>query len=334
MPGKIFSGEKMKNKFKVYLRNCSGLVEIESCSIDAVITDPPYGISFQNNYWDKALPDKQIWTDCLRVMKPGAFALVFSSVRLLHRLMVEIEDTGFIIRDILFWAFLNGMPKSRNIALEIDSEAGVKSKVAGRYSYVQGYKKGGSASYKNKGEKLKYEPASVSGKKYKGAGLGIKPAYEPVIMVQKPPEERLTIAQNVLKYGTGVLNIDATRIPYARGEKDVGHNPHPTGRVTSNILRTEEFEDGYDKFFVIPKVRQHAEDYNNHPTIKPVDLMLHLTKLVTFENHLVLDPFMGTGSTGIACAALNRGFIGYENDPGYFRIAKRRFKDFRTARQS
>ncbi len=318
----------MKNKFKIYLKDCSGLEEVESSSVDAIITDPPYGISYQNHYWDKDLPDKQIWADCLRVLKPGAFALVFSSVRLLHRLMVEIEDTGFVIRNILFWAFLNGMPKSRNIALEIDSESGVKSKVIGKYNYVQGYKKGGADSYRNKDEKPKYEPASRSGKKYKGAGLGIKPAYEPIIMVQKPLERKLTVAQNVIKYGTGVLNIDATRIPYARGEKDVGHNPHPGGRVTSNILRLEEFKDDYDKFFVVPKVRQHAEDYNYHPTLKPVDLMLHLTKLVTFEKQVVLDPFMGTGSTGLACIALNRGFIGYEKDPGYFKIAKKRFKEY------
>jgi site-specific DNA-methyltransferase (adenine-specific) len=317
----------MKNKFKIYLEDCSGLEEIESSSVDAVITDPPYGISFQNNRWDKALPDKKIWADCLRVLKPGSFVLVFSSVRLLHHLMTDIEETGFVIKDILFWVFLNGMPKSRNIALEIDTESGIESKVTGKYTYVQGYKKGGAESYKNKDEKLKYEPASGSGKKFKGAGLGIKPAYEPIIMVQKPLESKLTVAQNVIKYGTGVLNIDATRIPYARGEKNVGHNPHPGGRVTSNILRTREFGDGYDKFFVVPKVRQHAEDYNFHPTIKPVDLMLHLTKLVTFENQMVLDPFMGTGSTGLACKALNRGFIGYEKDPGYFKIARQRFKE-------
>lgn len=320
---------KMKNRFKIYLKDCSGLEEINNCSVDAVITDPPYGISFQNNYWDKSLPDRQIWTDCLRVLKPGAFVLVFSSVRLMHRLMVDIEDSGFIIRDVLFWAFLNGMPKSRNIPLEIDSLSGVNSRIVGRYTYVQGYKTGGAENYKSIGGKPKLEPASPAGKKFKGAGSSVKPAYEPIIMVQKPLEQKMTVARNVMKYGTGVLNIDATRIPYAKGEKDVGHNPHPGGRVTSNILRTEEYNDGYDKFFVIPKVRQHAEDYNYHPTIKPVALMQHLTKLVTFENHLVLDPFMGTGSTGIACKALNRGFIGYESDPGYFKIAQKRFKEFK-----
>jgi site-specific DNA-methyltransferase (adenine-specific) len=321
-------GITMKKRFKIYPEDCSGLKEIEDCSVDAVITDPPYGISFQNNYWDKTLPDRKIWSDCLRVLKPGAFALVFSSVRLLHRLVVEIEDTGFLIKDILFWAFLNGMPKSRNIALEIDSLSGVDSKIIGKYSYIQGYKKGGAGSYKNRGVKNKYEPASEAGKKFKGAGLGIKPAYEPIVLVQKPLETKLTVTQNVLKYGTGVLNIDETRIPFAAGERNIGHNPHPGGRVTSNILRTEEFNDGYDKFFVIPKVRQHAEDYNYHPTIKPVDLMLHLTRLVTFEDHLVLDPFMGTGSTGSACAELNRRFIGYEKDPGYFKISQKRFKEY------
>src|SRR6476619_3275860 len=106
----------MQEKYQIYHQDCYRLAPLKECSIDALVTDPPYGISYQNNYWDKDLPDKQIWEDCLRVMKPGAFGLVFSSIRLMHRMMVALEDSGFIIKDVLFWAFLNGMPKSRNVA--------------------------------------------------------------------------------------------------------------------------------------------------------------------------------------------------------------------------
>ena len=312
--------------FEIYNKSCYGLSELKDCSIDALVTDPPYGISYQNSYWDKYLPDRQIWQDCIRVLKCGAFGLVFSSVRLMHRLMVDLEDTGFLIKDVLFWAYLNGMPKSRDVALDIDKELGVESRAVGKYSYVQGYRKDKGKNYYAEKEKLKYEPASDLGMFYKGAGLGLKPAYEPVILIQKPLEKGLTVAQNIIKYGTGALNLEETRIPYEKGESKVGHNPHPKGRVASNIVRTEFFDDGYDKFFLIPKVRQNAEEYNHHPTLKPVDLMEHLVKLASFENQKVLDPFMGSGSTGLACLKLKRHFVGYESDETYFEICQKRME--------
>ena len=313
--------------YEIYNKSCYDLTELQNNSVDALVTDPPYGISYQNNYWDKDLPDKKIWQDCLRVLKSGSFGLVFSSVRLMHRLMVDIEDSGFIIKDVLFWSYLNGMPKSRAVALDIDKELGVQSKVVGKYNYVQGYKKNGADNYYSDEDKLKYEPSSELGISYKGAGLGLKPAYEPIILIQKPIEKGLNVAQNIIKHGTGALNIENTRIPYAKGEEGkVGHNPHPFGRVPSNIIRTDNFEDEYDKFFVVPKVRQNAEEYNNHPTLKPVELMYHLIKLISFDNQTVLDPFSGSGSTGVAALKLKRNFIGYELDENYFKICTKRIE--------
>lgn len=312
-------------KYQIYNKSCYGLEGIENNSLDALITDPPYGISFQAHYWDKDLPKPEIWENAIEKLKPGAFGLVFSSVRLMHRLMVALEDSGFLIKDVLFWAYLNGMPKSRNVGLNIDKELGVESKVVGHYNYVQGYKKGGAETYTNQDKKNKYAPASDLGQKYNGAGLGIKPAYEPIILIQKPIEKGLNVAENIIKYGTGALNLEETRIPYEKGEEGkVGHNPHPKGRVSANIIRTEAFEDGYDKFFLVPKVRQKAEDFNHHPTLKPVELMQHLVKLLTFKNQLVLDPFMGSGSTGMACLELDRSFTGFELEVEYFEIAQKR----------
>jgi site-specific DNA-methyltransferase (adenine-specific) len=311
-------------QYEIYNKSCYGLEGVEDNSIDALVTDPPYGISFQNHYWDKDLPDSKIWKDSYRVLKPGAFGLVFSSIRLMHRLMVGIEDCDFVIKDVLFWAYLNGMPKSRDISLEIDKELGVKSKIIGKYNYVQGYKKGGADNYKNGEHKYKFEAISRLGLKYKGAGLGIKPAYEPIILIQKPVQKGLNVAQNIIKYGTGALNLEDTRIPYDDNEEKVGHNPHPKGRVLANIIRTESFNDGYDKFFLVAKVRQHKEGFNSHPTLKPVELMEHLVNLVTFKGQTILDPFMGSGSTGIAALMLQRKFIGYELDYKYFEISKKR----------
>ncbi len=312
------------DSYQIFNQSCYGLSPLSDGSIDALITDPPYGISYQNHDWDKTLPKKEIWTDSLRVLKSGSFGLVFSSVRLMHRLMVDLEDSGFLIRDVLFWAYLNGMPKSRDMGLSIDKELGVESKTIGKYNYVQGYKKDGAENYYS--EKEKQEPISHLGQKYKGAGLGLKPAYEPIILVQKPIEKGLTVPKNIIKYGTGALNLEETRIPYSKGEGKVGHNPHPKGRVAANILRTEDFEDGYDKFFAVPKVRQKAEYFNNHPTLKPLELMQHLVKLLSFENQTVLDPFMGSGSTGLATRLLKRKFIGFELSPEYYKICQKRLE--------
>lgn len=159
--------------------------------------------------------------------------------------------------------------------------------------------------------------------------MGIKPAYEPIILIQKPIEKGLNVAENIIKYSTGALNLEATRIPYDKGEEGkVGHNPHPKGRVSANIVRTEAFEDGYDKFFLVPKVRQKAEAFNHHPTLKPVELMQHLVKLISFKKQLILDPFMGSGSTGVACLGLDRRFAGFELEKAYFEIAERRLNEW------
>ena len=151
--------------FKIFNKSSYFLEDIENNSIDSIITDPPYGISFQNNYWDKDLPNKEIWKSSLNKIKPGGFGLVFSSIRLMHRLMVDLEDSGFIIRDVLFWSFLNGMPKSRNVGLLIDSELNIESEIIGEYKYVQGYKKNGVENYKTD-KKNKLSPCSELGKKF------------------------------------------------------------------------------------------------------------------------------------------------------------------------
>jgi len=316
--------QKALDQFKMFNKSCYGLEELEENSIDGLATDPPYGISFQGHEWDKSLPNPQIWEDCYNVLKYGAFGAVFSSIRLMHRLMVNLEDAGFIIKDVVMWAYLNGMPKSRNVALDIDKELGVESEIIGHYNYVQGYKKGGAENYYANQQKPKLQTSSNLGKKYFGAGLGIKPAYEPIILVQKPLEKGLTVAQNIIKYGTGALNLEETRIPYEKGEEKVGHNPHPKGRVAANIVRTDALNDGYDKFFLVPKVRQKKDEYNHHPTLKPIEIMQHLIKLISFEEQSILDPFMGSGSTGVAALTLNRQFVGYEIEQLYFNIAQQR----------
>jgi site-specific DNA-methyltransferase (adenine-specific) len=332
---------------KLFNQSCYELNGLENESIDALITDPPYGLEFQNNDWDKPqqdtdyilrIPKKRIWEDVMKVLKPGGYGLVFSYPRLMHRVMIDLEDSGFLIKDVLMWAYLNGMPKTRNIGLDIDKFQNIESEVIGVYNYVQGYVKDGARTYKTIEQKLKKKPASEKGKIYDGAGINLKPAYEPIILIQKPFQKGLSVVENIDKYGTGALNLEATRIPYGKDDVKVGHNPHELGRLAANIVRSEPLEDNYDKYFLVQnwednyekfyqeaKVRQNKEIFNKHPTLKPLPLMKHLVKLLTFDNQVVLDPFMGSGSTGLACLELNRAFVGYELNEEYFKIAQTRF---------
>lgn len=323
------TNSRNKGKYSLYNKSCYGLGEIEDCSVDALVTDPPYGISYQSHEWDKSLPEEKIWSDCFRVMKPGAHGLVFSAIKYMHHVMIILEQKGFKIKDVLMWANVNGMPKNSNIGLEIDKELGVESEVVGSYSYSQGYKKGGADTYKVSRKKYIKKPSSPEGKKYDGFGTNLKPAYEPVILIQKPIEGGFTIAENVIEYGAGFLNLESTRIPYHEDDKGkkIGHNPHPTGRVMSNIVRTRPLDDKYDKFFLIPKVRQGKEDYNSHPTVKPVELMEQLVGLVSLEDAMILDPFMGSGTTGVAALSMQRRFTGYEYQRESYEIAERRINE-------
>lgn len=304
---------------KIYNKNCNGLIELDNNSVEAIITDPPYGINLEN--WDK-IPDKTIWNDCFRVLKPGGFLLCFSSIKFQHIFTQNILDAGFEFKDVLLWTYLNGRVPPINLDSKIDSYLGLEREIIGEYNYTQGVpnsKKKESYTKKNK-----KTISTEQSKFWAGFGTGLKTSYEPIIMVQKPLEKDLV--HNVLTYGVGALNLESTRIPYEEGEGKVGHNPHPIGRVMSNIIQTEAFGD-YQKFFFVGKVRDGKKTGNIHPTAKPIDLMNCLISLCTIKNQTVLDPFMGSGSTGVSSLNLNRKFIGYEKDKTYFEIAKNRINN-------
>lgn len=282
-----------------------------------VATDPPYGINFKNKKWDKQYPKSDFWKLCHNVLYPGGYLISFSSTKLLHKMTQEIENADFEIIDILMWSYLNGMPKNQNIGLLVDKELNVQSNENGVYKYKQGYSIDSELSYTE--EKIKYTPSSKEGIIYDGFGVRLKPAYEPIILAQKRISEE-TVAANILKYGTGALNLEETRIPYDQNEKSVGHNPHELGRVASNVLRDEYHNDGYDKFFCIQKVRKS----NGHPTAKPVGIMEHLVKLISVKNQFILDPFVGSGTTLEACINTERNCVGIEKELEYFNISHKR----------
>ena len=190
----------------------------EENSIDCIVTDPPYGLNFMGKAWDKALPPKAAFVEMNRVLKPGALAFVMSSPRqdVMWRMGRLLEESGFSLKQsFMSWIYNVGFPKSYDIAKNIDAKQGIKNVVdtvpdrwngmGGTYQFSQ---------QPNRGTVPVTEPASDLAKKWQGwkSVAGLKPALEVIFMVQKPLSEK-TIVDNVLKWGTGAMNVDGCRIP-------------------------------------------------------------------------------------------------------------------------
>lgn len=372
--------------YTIHTGDCLDIMKtMQENSVDSIITDPPYGLGFMNKDWDHGVPGSAYWKEALRVAKPGAHLLAFGGTRTFHRLMVAIEDAGWEIRDTIMWTYGTGFPKSRNLDGEWD-----------------------------------------------GWGTALKPAWEPIVVARRPLQG--TVENNVSKYGTGALNIDASRIesgedyvnagwgsrfsassgqrasgdsrPWSdervkNGEVIKNSQPSPHGRWPANLIhdgsdevtqlfpnagggygvsggtsdghgiygksfprgdmsvvgygdagsaarfyyvakasvkdREEGLEDlqavvkndGRDETLAsgnMPQNRSNNPKKNHHPTVKPTQLMRYLVKLVTPPGAVVLDPFMGSGSTGKAAMLENAKFIGIDITQEYVEIARRRIE--------
>jgi len=251
--------------FKLYNGDC--LEVLRKCPdnyIDAIVTDPPYGLSFMGKKWDYDVPSVEIWKECLRVLKPGGHLLAFGGTRTYHRLVVAIEDAGFEIRDQIQWIYGQGFPKSQDISKAIDKAAGAEATtdyIPQESNKVFNHGKGKAAGVdRTPGAKLSGPAVTTDAQKWSGWGTALKPANEPVCLARKPLSES-TIAKNVLKWGTGGLNIDGTRIGIAEGDttgsaKSAGSGsgkvapntpfvggitspPHELGRFPSNVILDE-----------------------------------------------------------------------------------------------
>lgn len=188
--------------------NIESLKKLPDNSIDAVVSDPPYGISFMNRQWDYDVPSIEFWKEVYRVLKPGGHVLSFGGTRTYHRMVVNIEDAGFEIRDQVMWLYGSGFPKSHNIGKAVDKLQGNEREVVGERLVLD--MTGGN--YKNTFDKTdKHFDITKGNSPYEGWGTALKPANEPICVARKPLSEK-SVAENVLKWRTGGLNIDGCRV--------------------------------------------------------------------------------------------------------------------------
>ena len=326
--------------------------------VGSVVTDPPYGLTFMGKKWDYEVPSTELWQAVIDVLRPGGHLVSFSGTRTYHRATVNIEDAGFDIRDMIVWTYGTGFPKSQDLGKVFDKAAGVEREVVGvdprrvgrlvnqtgKYITDSGWSAG------NRSADITL-PATDLAKQWDGWGTGLKPALEPCVLARKPFKG--TIAANVTAHGTRALNVGGCRVRtealvyrttsyrdtstgefsgqrrtnYTTGSKEV------RGRFPANLIHdgSEEVTDLFgeaSRFFYCTKAsRKEKGEDNDHPTVKPLELMCYLCRLVTPPGGVVLDPFMGSGTTGLAAYEEGFNFIGIERDDHFFEIALKRLRD-------
>lgn len=191
---------------RILTGNCLDVMKtFEADSIDSIVTDPPYGLSFMGKEWDHGVPGVDFWVEALRVAKPGAYLAAFGGTRTYHRLTCAIEDAGWEIRDCCMWLYGSGFPKSLDVSKAIDKMGGVWRERAGQKTSTNVAMTGGNYERTEKGRAI-----LASARQWEGFGTALKPAWEPIIIARKPLIG--TVATNVLNHGTGALNIDGCRI--------------------------------------------------------------------------------------------------------------------------
>src|SRR5579859_867488 len=194
------------------------LRDMPSGTFDACLSDPPYGLRFMGNRWDYTVPSANVWVELLRVMKPGAYAMLFGGTKTFHRMMVAVEDAGFLPLDTCMWMHGKGFPKSLDISKAIDKAQGAKRQLGGASNTNCSYFPGECLGHgRTKDDVLGVTrhaaptlPATSDARRWSGYGTALKPAWEPIMLACKPQDG--TYAENVLRHGTGALAIDASRI--------------------------------------------------------------------------------------------------------------------------
>jgi len=199
--------------FTIHNGNCIEVMRtMADNSVDSIVTDPPYELGFMGKSWDSTgiAFNVEVWTEALRVLKPGGHLLAFSGSRTYHRMAVAIEDAGFQIRDQIMWLYGSGFPKSMSLSKTIDKTLGAPVKVGTAFNVAGEY---GNRNLRNPNverDNHHHEPITDEAKQWAGWGTALKPAHEPIVMARKPVER--TIVNNVLVHGVGAVNVDDCRV--------------------------------------------------------------------------------------------------------------------------
>lgn len=338
---------------------------------DSIVTDPPYGLSFMGKKWDYQVPSVEIWKECLRVLKPGGHLLSFSSARTYHRMVVNVEDAGFEIRDQLMWVYGSGFPKSHNVGKKVPEFEGWGTGLKPAHEPIVLARK--PISEKTIASNvLKWGTGAINIDKSRVGEQGRFPAnfihdgsqkvldLFPTTKSGKmgPHNNRTTDGSPNGIYGKFDVNHplsetygdegSASRFFYcakaSKKERNEGM-PEPVGvflqrprREDGSVIYKEthldEWKEAMDK---LPRKESTplaaAEEKlqgsngclsNTHPTIKPQALMSYLINLITPPNGVVLDPFMGSGSTGVSCLNNGFSFVGIDREQDYVEITRQR----------
>ena len=320
--------------------DCRALVvELESNSVDAVITDPPYELNLMEKPWDRSgvTHEAGFWADLLRVLKPGGFIVAFASPKRQHRMASAIEQAGGELRATVPWIYERPYwDKSTHVDRKIDAHLKLGRSDSIAVKKVNEMREGevtvrrhsqnghrgliGSASVGP--SRKRSEPITPEARQYKGYCENLSPAHEVIVFARKPLEGSL--AENLLAHQTGALNVGACRFVTV-SEKSV--RPADV-MMDENLAGVTEVGD----CFFVPKASRSERTMGldtgekPHPTTKPLTLMRHLVRLTCPNGGLVFDPFSGSGTTGMACILEDRRFHGIELLEEHVGQARRRLR--------
>jgi len=339
MTGKIITGDCLEQ-----------LALLDSDSFDAVLSDPPYGISFMGKEWDKGVPSSAVWAECLRVLRPGGHLLAFGGTRTHHRLICNIEDGGFLIRDCLMWIYGSGFPKSHNLgngygtALKPAWEPICLAMRPTHGTYAENASQYGVAGINIDGSRIPTTDKRQGGVRTPGICLP-------------------GLAADGKRWTSELRSQPYSKSPrteaFGYREKDELWEPSQLGRWPANLILNESFDQPWSRYFYSAKVSTREREagmqaapmqtldsvnhdpsvphqaHNNHPTLKPISLTTYLATLLLPPKRdtprRILVPYSGAGSEMVG--AIQAGWdevVGIELSPEYVTIAERRIKYFIT----